>query len=48
MKGMTKVFSNGSAILKEPLKGYRWECVGSHLVGRPRKRWIDSVNEMTV
>ena len=21
------------------------ECVGSRLVGRPRKRWIDSVND---
>ena len=24
---------------------YVGECVGSHLVGRPRKRWIDSVKD---
>ena len=24
---------------------YVGECVGSHLVDRPRKRWINSVNE---
>ena len=26
-------------------KMYVGECVGSHLVGSPWKRWIDSVNE---
>ena len=24
---------------------YVGECAGSHLVGRPRKRWIDTMNE---
>ena len=24
---------------------YVGECVGSHLVGRQQKRWIDSVND---
>ena len=28
------------------LKGYMLECVDSHLVGRPRKRWINSVKEV--
>ena len=28
-------------LLKRPV----WESVGSSLVGRPRKRWIDSVND---
>ena len=51
VKGLTKVFSDGSAILKEwgiigLLKRYMWEeCVGSRLVGQLRKRWIDLVNE---
>ena len=43
----TKVFSNGSAILKEwgmivLLNGYMWVVA---LLGRPRKRWIDSVHD---
>ena len=26
-------------------RAYVEECVGSHLVGRPRKRWNDSMND---
>ena len=51
MKRLMKLFSDGSAIWKEwrmigLLKGYVWgKCMGSRLVGRPRKEWIDSVND---
>ena len=43
LKGLIKVFSDGSAILKKwgmigLLKGYMWEWLGSRLVGRPGKR----------
>ena len=44
MKGLTKMFSIGSAILKELgiignyKKVYVVECMGSRFVGRPRKR----------
>ena len=24
---------------------YIWECAGSHSVGRPRKKWIDTVKD---
>ena len=27
------------------LKGFMWECVDNRLVGQPRKRWIDSMND---
>ena len=50
MKELMKVFIDGLAILKEwrtivLVKGCMWECVGTGLVGRPRKKWIDSVND---
>ena len=48
MKGLTKVFSDGLAILKEwgiVKMVYVGERVGSHLVGRRWKKWSDSVND---
>ena len=27
------------------LKGFMWECAGSHSGARPRKRWIDTMKE---
>ena len=45
------VFSDGSAMWIEwrmagLLRGSTHEeCAGSHSVGRPQKRWIDSVND---
>ena len=45
-----KVFSGGSAMWRVEeeriaKKVYVGECAGSRLVGRPRKRWNDSVKD---
>ena len=41
-----KVFFNGSAIGREwRMIGLLGECAGSRSVGRPRKRWIDTVKD---
>ena len=51
MKGLTKVFSDDFTIFermendKNDETVYVEECVGSRIVGRPRKRWIDYVND---
>ena len=50
MKGLMKVSSGGSAIWRGwKVTGlprvYVRECDGSHSVGKPRKRWIDTAKE---
>ena len=47
---LRKVFSGGSAMLREwrmtrLLRGSMWDCVGSSSLGRPRKRWIDTMKD---
>ena len=52
MKGLMKVFSDGLAMYVERMEKdrnakrvYVGECAGSRSVGRPRKNWIDTVEE---
>ena len=43
------MFSDGLVILKEwglAKRAYLRGCVGSRLVGRPRKRWIETAHDL--
>ena len=31
--------------MKGSLRGSMWECAGSHTVGRPCRRWIDTMKK---
>ena len=50
MKGLRKVFSSSLAMWREwrtigLQKEYVGECAGISLVGRPQKRWTDTVKD---
>ena len=48
MKGLVKTCSGGSERMESnriATRIYVGECAGSRSVGRPRKRWIDTVKE---
>ena len=46
MKGLPKVCSDSSAILKDELNGCMvGEYVGGRLVSRTRKRWTDTTSD---
>ena len=46
MKGLMKVFSNGSAMWREwRMIGLLGVCAGGHSVGRALKRLIDTVKD---
>ena len=46
-EGVLKWFSHVERMEKDRIakRVYVGECAGSHSVGRPRKRWIDTVKE---
>ena len=43
LKSLRKDFSDGSVIVEEWGLRYVEECMGTSSVGRPRKKWIDSL-----
>ena len=48
MKGLMRASYGGSAMWREiglPKESYVGDCAGRRSVGRPRKRWIDTVME---
>ena len=50
MKGLMEASFSGSAIWRgwsgiESPRESMWESAGSHSVGRPQKRWIDTMKE---
>ena len=50
MKGLMKVSYGGSDVWRRwrgigTPRVYVGECAGSHSLGRPRRRWIDTVKE---
>ena len=50
MKGLMKACSVGSVMWRGSRgvglpRESMWDCAGSHSVGRPRKRWIDTMKK---